>query len=113
MYPALFWERSLFLFVVLYLLVLKGVVSRGWFPLCCRFISEELFRDLLSSTGYISGMCGGEWSSGKYVEATCLRAVGSSPAPPAVCVGILASYMAYGVVRQGFDPGLQVFLCQQ
>jgi hypothetical protein len=28
-------------------------------------------------------------------------------------VGILASDMAYGVVRQGFDPGLQVFLCQQ
>jgi hypothetical protein len=27
--------------------------------------------------------------------------------------GILASDMAYGVVRQGFDPGLQVFLCQQ
>jgi hypothetical protein len=25
-------------------------------------------------------------------------------------VGILASDMAYGVVRQGFDPGLQVFL---
>jgi hypothetical protein len=24
-------------------------------------------------------------------------------------VGILASDMAYGVVRQGFDPGLQVF----
>jgi hypothetical protein len=28
-------------------------------------------------------------------------------------VGILASNMAYGVVRQGFDPVLQVFLCQQ
>jgi hypothetical protein len=28
-------------------------------------------------------------------------------------VGILASDMAYGVPRQGFDPGLQVFLCQQ
>jgi hypothetical protein len=28
-------------------------------------------------------------------------------------VGILASGMAYGVVRQGFGPGLQVFLCQQ
>jgi hypothetical protein len=25
-------------------------------------------------------------------------------------VGILASDMAYGVIRQGFDPGLQVFL---
>jgi hypothetical protein len=24
-------------------------------------------------------------------------------------VGILASDVAYGVVRQGFDPGLQVF----
>jgi hypothetical protein len=28
-------------------------------------------------------------------------------------VGILASDMAYGVIRQGFDPGLHVFLCQQ
>jgi hypothetical protein len=28
-------------------------------------------------------------------------------------VGILASDMVYGVVRQGSDPGLQVFLCQQ
>jgi hypothetical protein len=28
-------------------------------------------------------------------------------------VGILTSDMAYGVARQGFDPGLQVFLCQQ
>jgi hypothetical protein len=28
-------------------------------------------------------------------------------------VGILASDMEYGVVRQGFDPGLQVVLCQQ
>jgi hypothetical protein len=28
-------------------------------------------------------------------------------------VGILASDMVYGVVRQGFDRGLQVFLCQQ
>jgi hypothetical protein len=27
-------------------------------------------------------------------------------------VGILASDMAYGVVRQGFDPGLQVFVCR-
>jgi hypothetical protein len=27
-------------------------------------------------------------------------------------VGILTSDMAYGVVRQGFDPSLQVFLCQ-
>jgi hypothetical protein len=49
-------------------------------------------------------MGGGRWSSGKYVGTTCLRAAGSSPAPPAV--GILASDMAYGVV-------MQVFLCQQ
>jgi hypothetical protein len=28
-------------------------------------------------------------------------------------VSILASDMAYRVVRQGFDPGLQVFLGQQ
>jgi hypothetical protein len=42
-----------------------------------------------------------------YVGTTCLRAAGSSPAPPAV------SDMAYRVVRQGFDPGLRVFLCQQ
>jgi hypothetical protein len=27
--------------------------------------------------------------------------------------GILVFDMAYGVVRQGLDPGLQVFLCQQ
>jgi hypothetical protein len=27
-------------------------------------------------------------------------------------VGILASDMAYRVPRRGFDPGLQVFLCQ-
>jgi hypothetical protein len=55
---------------------------------------------------------GGRWSSGKYV-GTCLRAAGSSPAPPAVWGGTLASDKAYGVVRQGFDPGLQVVLCQQ
>jgi hypothetical protein len=30
--------------------------------------------------------------------------------PPSRRVGILASDMAYGVVRQVFDPGLQVFL---
>jgi hypothetical protein len=29
---------------------------------------------------------GGRWSSGKYVGTTCLRAAGSSPAPPAVWV---------------------------
>jgi hypothetical protein len=29
---------------------------------------------------------GGRWSSGKYVGTTCLRALGSSPAPPAVWV---------------------------
>jgi hypothetical protein len=29
---------------------------------------------------------GGRWSSGKYVGTTCLRAVGESPAPPAVWV---------------------------
>jgi hypothetical protein len=29
------------------------------------------------------------------------------------CMGILACDMAYGVVRQGADPVLQVFLCQQ
>jgi hypothetical protein len=46
---------------------------------------------------------GGRWSSGKYVGTTYLRAAGSSPAPPVV---ILASDMAYRVVRQGFDPGL-------
>jgi hypothetical protein len=27
--------------------------------------------------------------------------------------GYSGVYMAYGVVGQGFDPGLQVFLCQQ
>jgi hypothetical protein len=36
-----------------------------------------------------------------------LRAADSSPAPPAVW---LVSDMACGVARQGFDPGLQVFL---
>jgi hypothetical protein len=30
-----------------------------------------------------------------------------------VRVPLLPSDMTYGVVRQGFDPGLQVFLCQQ
>jgi hypothetical protein len=49
----------------------------------------------------------GRWSSGKYVGTTCLRAAGSSPAPPAVWV--FWRLVAYGVVRQGFDPGLQVF----
>jgi hypothetical protein len=29
------------------------------------------------------------------------------PVPLPLCGGILASDMAYGVVRQGFDPGLQ------
>jgi hypothetical protein len=29
---------------------------------------------------------GGKWSSGKYVGTTCLRAAGSSPAPPTVWV---------------------------
>jgi hypothetical protein len=29
---------------------------------------------------------GGRWSSGKYVGTICLRAAGSSPAPPAVLV---------------------------
>jgi hypothetical protein len=55
-------------------------------------------------------MCdaGGRWSSGKYVGTTCLRAAGSSPALPPC-----GSDMAYGVVRQAFDPDLQVFFCQQ
>jgi hypothetical protein len=33
----------------------------------------------------------------------------ATPHPAPRRVGILASDMAYGVVRQGFDPGLQVF----
>jgi hypothetical protein len=39
--------------------ITKGVCPKAGFPLCCRFISEGLFRDLLSPNGYISGMCGG------------------------------------------------------
>jgi hypothetical protein len=31
-------------------------------------------------------LVGGRWPSGKYVGTTCLRAAGSSPAPPAVWV---------------------------
>jgi hypothetical protein len=33
-------------------LILPGVLC---FPLCCMFISEELFRDLLGPNRYISG----------------------------------------------------------
>jgi hypothetical protein len=51
----------------------------------------------------------GRWSSGKYVGTTCLRAAGFE-SRSSRRVGILASDMACGVVRQGFDPGLQVFL---
>jgi hypothetical protein len=32
-----------------------GFCPEAGFPLCCRFISEELFQDLLSPNGYISG----------------------------------------------------------
>jgi hypothetical protein len=46
--------------------------------------------------------------SGQHV---CVLLVQFSLLP--LCGGILASDMAYGVLRQGFDPGLQVFLSQQ
>jgi hypothetical protein len=45
--------------------------------------------------------------SGQHV---CVLRVRGPLLPPC---GYLASDKAYGVVRQGFDPGLKVFLCQQ
>jgi hypothetical protein len=35
--------------------ITQGFCPEADFPPCCRFISEELFRDLLSPNGYISG----------------------------------------------------------
>jgi hypothetical protein len=35
--------------------IAQGVCPEAGFPLCCRFISEEKFRDLLSLNGYIWG----------------------------------------------------------
>jgi hypothetical protein len=69
--------------------------------------------EILFIYSFVYFLYGGRWSSGKYVGTTCLRAAGSGPVPSAVWVFwrlILASDIAYGVVRQGFDPGLQVFL---
>jgi hypothetical protein len=60
-------------------------------------IFDEVYSVILCSGG-------GRWSSGKYVETTYLHA-GFEPRSSRR-VGILASDMVYGVVRQGFDPGL-------
>jgi hypothetical protein len=35
--------------------ITQGFCPETGFPLCCRVISEEKFRDLLSPNGYISG----------------------------------------------------------
>jgi hypothetical protein len=35
--------------------ITQGFCPEAGSPLCCRFISEEKFRDLLSPNGYISG----------------------------------------------------------
>jgi hypothetical protein len=35
--------------------ITQGFCPEADFPLCCRFISEDLFRDLLNPNGYISG----------------------------------------------------------
>jgi hypothetical protein len=66
-------------------------------------VARQKFPRATNSSSYR----GGRWSSGKCVRTTCLRAAGSSPAPPAVWV-----FWSL-ICRQEFDPGLRVFLCQQ
>jgi hypothetical protein len=39
--------------------ITQGFCPEAGFSLCCRFISEEKFRDLRSPNGYISGKCEG------------------------------------------------------
>jgi hypothetical protein len=69
--------------------ITSGFCPEVGFPLCCRFISEELFRDLLSPNGYISG----------YLNLLRLLIYKGFYAPPLFHDGLLVFYQV--LIAQG------------